>query len=162
MINCHVCDKFVSSDFSLICYICNSHYHLQCVVDTCSSNEGDSGIGLLTTNWICNLCTSDIFPFSNVDDLDFVDCVNKCPVKINRNLLHMLQNITFNTIEDNEDNSFILSNDLDQFYTHASINDYCNSKYYTEDTFNDRCTLSFSESFSLIHLNIRSFQKKFT
>ena len=72
----------------------------------------------------------------------------------------MLQNIIFNTTEDNEDNTFILSNDLDQFYTHASINDYCNSKYYTEDTFNDRCTLSFSESFSLIHLNIRSFQKK--
>ena len=98
---------------------------------------------------ICSKCTFSFLPYNNVD----------VPTPID---LSHLNNINFNTIDiDLEDDSVINSlNDIDPdlcYYNQYTSN--LSSEYYSLKSFNKLCNPLHHSPFSIIHTNIRSFNR---
>ena len=113
--------------------------------------------------WFCSKCTSDIFPFNNIDDDDeyfetLYDLQTRDPL-IPFDILSA-QNRMFIPFELNEDVSIpLIDSDPDiQFYNNQCNRTLRSCDYYLEDTFNKKVSdLNIPKHcLSLIHTNIHS------
>ena len=119
-------------------------------------------------DWICTLCSKNIFPFIHLDDdSDFYSALSDYWPKGNSLPFELLDddNLLFSPFELNDDESHLPTSDLDpdlQFYrNHANSDLLLSCKYYHEESFNNlvkefdkKCRV-----FSSIHTNIRSALK---
>ena len=147
------------------CSICNNYYHIECIYNSDSSDQDKfSSIG----NWVCKTCTKDIFPFNDLNDIDFLDslCIGDVPYKSIACDISELKNIGFNPFDLNSQNihSSMFNSNLENFCNNSLNNEYCNSDYYTETSFRHKCielhkSCDKNKTLSFIHLNIRSFHK---
>lgn len=144
MVICNTCNvKIIEGEEVSYCAKCQKVMHNVC-------SEG-----------FCLCCSVDIFPFNNVVcDRSFNECLQLQfyqPVPP----VH-LDNIIFNTSELNAINEMIITDEIDPDVNYLNnINkNNINSKYYTEEEFNNTLLEpNKSQLFSLFHLNIRSIQK---
>ena len=107
-------------------------------------------------NCICSLCIREVFPFSNIDGNEIADLVIRKPAVEN------LSKIVFNPFDLNDINDLTPISHIDpdkQYFN--TVTERCNSLYYNEESFNDRCTSlgNPKHNISVIHLNIRSLHK---
>ena len=154
-----------------ICNICikrvlNHSYHLNC--DICKGMCKQKWPTFYTQgrkNICCSLCLLDIFAYNRLDDEDFIDA-----------LAESWENqplISFETLENQElifspfdfnDNFDTPLHDVDpdmQFYNKHYFGSLQECDYCLENMFNEKikkCKIS-SQSFSVLHMNIRSMQK---
>ena len=110
-------------------------------------------------NWMCGVCTREIFPFNNIED---EDVFHKATQMSSRNEL-IVSNLIYNPLELNSfDFSFCSEFDPDvNFFCQQNLFSGYSCNYYLEDSFNDRLkSLCFSQEqvFSICHLNIRSMK----
>ena len=160
MIECNICLRRVQSHSrKLTCFVCKGDVHIKCLPNI---NSSDSIYTNRHTNkWLCVECSGDIFPFNKISsEMQYKLAISEYCM----NTLEHLENLVFNPFELDNDNGVFqpYENDPDlQYYNDQThMENISNCKYYIEDTFKKKCNdLSLGNSFSLIHLNIRSTAK---
>ena len=164
MYNCNVCLKRVlMHSYHLTCDICNSSVHVKCLPCV---NKNDPLFTKRHENiFYCSLCLWDIFAFNHLEDDEFIEAISESWE--NRPLVSfdMLDNqgLIFSPFDLNDkyDNPL---HDVDpdiQFYNKHYTGSLQSCDYYLEEMFNDKikkCKIS-NQSFSSLHINIRSAQK---
>jgi hypothetical protein len=156
--SCNAClRRLLSHSADISCSLCNSDYHFKCIIP----DEGT-----LTTPWYCPSCSDNLFPYNHIQENDEFNSVlaeNWCNfVKFPFTDLSQLQ---FNVLEWNNDQSLVPLVEIDpdlQYYNDINtFNSLNQCDYYLDDSFRNKFTLNeFTEnSFSLMHLNIRSIPK---
>ena len=151
---CITCSKKVFLHMSAFtCFNCKLKYHRKCI---CLKQDE-----ILVTKWYCINCIEEVFPFTNLEDSDFI---KELHAKTKMSYVNLMDKV-FDPFTVNETMHDILLNDVDPdinyFNTTNLISNVKCCDYYTEDDFNKKCTniLSKYNMFSLIHLNIRSARK---
>ena len=164
MATCNICIKRVlNHSYHITCDFCKGTVHLKCLP---SVNKKDS----LYTNrdksvFYCSLCLRDIFAYNRLDDGDFIEVLAESWEN------HPL--VSFETLENQEliFSPFDLNDNFDNPLHDAdpNIQSYNNHysgslqacDYYLENMFNDKIKKSkiSNQSFSVLHMNIRSMQK---
>ena len=164
MSNCNVCLKRVlMHSYNLTCDICNSSVHVKCLPCV---NKNDPLFNKRHENFFyCSLCLWDILTFNHLEDDEFIEAISESWE--NRPLVsfHMLDNqrLIFSPFNLN-DKFDIHLHDVDpdiQFYNKHYTVSLQSCDYYLEEMFNDKikkCKIS-NQSFSSLHINIRSAQK---
>ena len=113
---------------------------------------------------VCRLCVEQLFPFNHLDDdNDFTKCIIEMSQYSDFLARFRDKNLIYNPFEINDDNTDIIEyqSDLDpdkHYFNEYSEELIRNCKYHTENRFNkypSNHNIS-SNSFSVIHLNIRS------
>ena len=165
MSNCNVCLKRVlMRSNNLTCDICNSSVHVKCLPCV---NKNDPRFTKRHKNFFyCSLCLRDILAFNHLEDDEFIETISKSWE--NRPLVSfdMLDNqgLIFSPFDLNDKFANPL-HDVDpdiQFYDKHYTGSLQSCDYYLEEMFNDKikkCKIS-NQSFSSLHINIRSTQKK--
>ena len=110
-------------------------------------------------NWMCCVCTKEIFPFNNIEDKDVF---HEATQMSSRNE-HIVSNLIYNPLESNSfDFSFCSEFDPDvNFFCQQNLLSGYSCNHYLDDSFHDRLnSLCFSQDqvFSICHLNIRSMK----
>ena len=164
MASCNLCNKRVlSHSYQLKCDLCLCSVHLKCLpfVDKDDSIYTDR----VQNSWYCTKCCECIFPFNHLDEDDaFIEALMDCGMNstVSFNYLQCQEKI-FVPFELNEDVSGTLfENDPDvQFYNNSCNSTLHSCDYYNEDSFNQKLSsLKIDEnSFSMIHINIRSISR---
>jgi hypothetical protein len=156
MCPCGVCNRNVhNNQKGLYCVSCCTWIHLKC---TTLSSADYLAVGLDPSSWFCSACTSQMFPFNNIDDdFDFECCLfnnNNCNNIVNTTQIKNVQQLKFT-------NKMKLCNsdiDPDKFYYNQFDN--IENTYYLEDDFNNMIIKeSMRTNFSILHLNARSLIK---
>lgn len=118
------------------------------------------------TNFLCYLCLEDHLPFSNLDEHDYDNSLLNENINVSLTSLNRLNELKFNPFSLNDDQRHQLPFDENSdpdlnFYNHLiPQNQHCN--YYFEDSLNQlREKNNVSKSFSVLHLNTRSFKNKY-
>ena len=158
---CKICNKrILNFSSSLQCHTCHQKIHISCVPNL-NINEASS-----LDNWICLFCIEDALPFNHItNDDEFVNAISENWNIYSKFSVKELEDRIFNPFEINDDNIALPTYDIDpdiNYFNHVnSIYKYGNSDYFYEESFNNRCKQLFldSQSFSLLHLNIRSMAK---
>ncbi|XP_057305356.1 uncharacterized protein LOC130642284 [Hydractinia symbiolongicarpus] len=149
---CNICKKNVNNNHRAIqCDICNHWIHIKC------NNLDNTSYNLLkqsTTPWFCIDCTAKTLPFQNLNnDQFFLNSKNinfKCNTSSQLNitpsenieaLLKEFNNLSSNMNKANDDDNPTINC---QYY---DINDFCSSKFKSENFF------------SIFHLNIASLSR---
>ena len=154
---CNLCNRKNLQHMNVIkCYHCKSVYHISCI--SCKNSD------LYTDQWFCVICIGNIFPFSEVDDSEFIH-IAKDIYNVNAIPISELNDKIFNPFEYND--TFIdrplvdVDPDINYFNNVAAVSNVTSCNYYTEDMFNQKCQglSKITKCFSLIHLNIRSAVK---
>jgi len=152
---CQHCSKLVRRNHrGILCDLCKYWFHLSCtslLVDDYRKLANSSD------DWFCRNCLSSLFPFNNLDDLEFINC-----------LFNLIHSETFNIdyIKNSRQLSIISKSicsddDIDPDLNLLHTN-YKNSPYYLDTEFNDfidKSSLS-NANFSILHINARSLQYK--
>ena len=158
---CYDCNKKILSKHNYLkCSTCLKYFNLECL-QYLNLNEYRQIIHSKTA-WSCTFCLENIFPFYNIEDNNiFLDLVtNNIYPDDKHKQFSNLDNTTFVPFELEESVHSDYLKDIDpdkHFYNSVSIN----SEYYTTQMFNSKvesCNLT-DNSFSLLHLNIRSAPK---
>lgn len=156
---CKVCLKNIClKQKAMYCDICTTRIHLKCTV---LSNNDYSTFCASSDPWYCPPCLMNIFPFNYIeDDSDFLFALRelKSDIIFNPNILRDLvfnpfclnKNLTDSNDLDPDDNFFSSNNNIFEPF----------SNYVLEDEFIDHHANK-SDSFSLIHFNLRSLPKIF-
>ena len=64
---CNICNRYISShSCKLKCFACKCSFHLTCITGL-TKNDFRS---LSNFNWMCKLCTMELFPFNHIEDDD--------------------------------------------------------------------------------------------
>ena len=161
---CNICNRRVHRhSHSLQCSICHSKVHIKCL--PCFSVDDPVYSNRESNLWYCSLCVKSIFPYNHFDDDD--EFKNALCHEYNAPSLSTLEHATnklldpFDLDTDEIDNP-LKNTDPDLFHLHNDSGvPACN--YYTENSFNDKydnMNLQ-NNSFSIMHLNIRSTQKNY-
>ena len=164
MATCNICIKRVlNHSYHLNCDICKGIVHLNCM--PCVNKNDPLYTHRDERIFYCSLCLLDIFAYNRLDDEDFIDA-----------LAESWENqplISFETLENQElifspfdfnDNFDTPLHDVDpdiQFYNKHYSGSLQDCDYYLENMFNEKikkCKIS-NQSFSVLHMNIRSMQK---
>ena len=165
MINfCKVCNKKVLFySFQLKCSLCLKCVQLRCLPHI---NRDDSIYRNKSSNsGLCIECCKETFPFNNTDDdgkcLAFISETWLCKIDIS---VKALSNKLFFPFDFNNDKNVLSLNNIDpdlHYYNSISYNIVTKCEYSIEDTFNKRIDKDqvTSDSFSLLHMNIRSLPK---
>ena len=162
---CNICEKRVlDHSYHLRCDVCNCLVHVNCLPYV--SREDHLYLRRNGNKWFCTRCTANLFPFNHFDDdNDFESAIaenscNKCALTLDR--LNS-QNKIFIPFElNNDETSPLMDVDPDlQYYNDIANMNHSSCNYHLEDTFNDKIdkTNIRSNSFSMIHTNIRSIPK---
>ena len=114
------------------------------------------------SEWLCEPCLSNVFPFNHIEDQDEFDDTLFNLFRSGSSLCFLSDKI-FSPIDVNADfNEFDMLNDLDpdiNFYNSVQQS-IGKCKYYFEDMFNDEIRKNTASNFlSMIHINIRSAKK---
>ena len=159
--NCDICfRKILSHSKNKKCVICKRKYHCKCItIDPHEISEI-----LEKESWFCISCTSEIFPFNQINDnTDFFralfqnDHFEICWESIYEKLFNPF------TFREEEHNLFP-SDDLDpdaNFYNDIMQHSSTLCKYYLQSEFNKELASLSGDSLSLCHLNVRSLQHNF-
>lgn len=164
MIYCKICKAHILSHARFMkCYLCQSLYHIQCIS---VSYEDSVYCDRHVQQWMCFECVSDNLPFTNIEDETEYYATITC--NQDRFTIDVLENMLFDPFESNDDTNIRPWTDIDpdlQFFNDMTFIDpsiTCN--YYTQENFNDfiqKNDISL-DSFSVLHLNIRSLPKNST
>ena len=167
MSSCNICTRRVQShSYHILCCFCNCKVHINCLPFI--KKDDPLYVNKDNNDWICTLCSKNIFPFIHLDDdSDFYSALSDYWPKGNSLPFELLDddNLLFSPFELNDDESHLPTSDLDpdlQFYrNHANSDLLLSCKYYHEESFNNlvkefdkKCRV-----FSSIHTNIRSALK---
>ena len=162
MISCGLCLKHIlSHSLSLRCSVCFDFVHLNCIPHV---NRDDLlYTQRLSNNWICVNCNKNLFPFNHLDeDTEFLNVLSEGLSKNSQISIELLNSKIFNPFSLNED-LYLSDVDPDLQYLNSVVDTFKHgsSDYYLEDDFNRKCKrLSIKpNSFSVIHLNIRSISR---
>ena len=158
---CNVCNKKVlRHSYHRQCTLCESLIHIKCLPHV---TKEDTVYTLRNNdNWYCTMCTSHIFPFNHIFENDEFILTLSDHWDQSETLPFELLNdqMIFQPFELNENHENHLSDsDPDLQFYNAHCNSVLNScDYYLEDLFNKKINeVNVKvDSFSLIHLNIRS------
>ena len=163
--DCNICRKrILNHSYHLRCAMCDGFVHINCLPYV--SKEDDLYVHRNYHRWFCPICTASVFPFNHFDDDDIFqsvileNLVSKCSITLE--ILNN-QDKLFTPFELNDDDTSPLS-DVDpdlQYYNSISNMNHSSCNYHLEDTFNNKkAQLNIeSNSFSMIHTNIRSIPK---
>ena len=71
---CHSCTKNLPKNCQIKCDLCKHNFHVKCcqirsLKEFKKFKEND-------TDWFCNTCTDEIFPFSSLNDEEFCNIFN--------------------------------------------------------------------------------------
>ena len=157
---CSVCQHSILSPAkSVKCWVCGNLTHVHCLSDVFDILIVDS-----QNDWICLLCSDNVFPFNHSadDDIFSSDFNDVFGVRS----IPELEDINFNPFDTNDINESLplleVDPDLQFFNDVANFQNYTgNCRYFIEDTFNTYAVdHNFSNNcFSIFHLNIRSLPK---
>ena len=140
MAQCNQCNRciFNVNHNSIQCKFCKSMYHKRCVY----GNLDDD-------NWFCSKCSGDIFPFNHVlDDGEFLFSIH-----------YFKNSLDYNKLLDLKFNPFLFEVGInDTLHDHLQNHGISNSCNYIFDPSSD-FNLSFKSGFSMLHFNVRSFNK---
>ena len=158
-LKCYLCSKKIAHSARIqYCSLCRQSCHTLCIPGVSKFdpiyNEG-------FVNWYCTSCNSTTFPFNHlVIDSEFLNAISEMwAVTCNLSLEELNEKI-FIPFELNSDaNNPLFDTDPDINYFDKINGNVLNSDYYLEDSFNSRCQDIPRDSFSLIHMNIRSAPK---
>ena len=156
---CSVCKFSVHNNHKAIfCNICHLWSHLKCTPFSCDEYLALSNS---TEPWFCTSCIADIFPFNHFeDDTDFYFSIfgfDSAPCFDQE----LLKQKCFNPfLDDFDSHHLLLNSDIDPDSNIFTDNSHLlsNCIYLTSNEFNKIPTSS-SDSFSLLHTNIRSLNK---
>ena len=130
MYQCKICNTTLLKGACIrLCSMCNHSFHTQCL----GNAVGTSFVSQV--NCICPLCIKEVFPFSNIDDNEIADLVICKPA------VEDLSKIVFSPFDLNDINDLTPISHIDpdkQYFN--TVTERCNSLYYNEESFNDRCT----------------------
>ena len=152
---CITCRKrILSHAYHMKCSMCERCAHIQCIAFTREDRCN-------TKNWICTLCTSDLFPFQSLDTnlLNITimsDSINSTEVNLDAYANKILNPFNLNELDINEPN-FDIDPDMHCFNEVGhDLLSKCN--YFTEDSFRQWSENNKDDSnfFSIFHHNIRS------
>lgn len=155
---CRVCHRGVRTYMHyLSCSNCSCKYHINCI-DPAVNRWDHSSMSIV--GWCCPGCSTDMFPFYNLDNDEFTQLIIELKTGTKYDL-SILNDMVFVPFELNDESLNIPMIDIDpdvQFFNAQNIIFENNSNYYLEDTFNALMTdnPSLSRSLSLFHLNIHS------
>ena len=146
---------------SLICCNCLGDYHVACIPidksDYLYMKDPDR-------KWFCFPCNREIFPCNNFDEDEmFVNVLYDLYAEIPL-LYKDIDKMIFNPLSLNTKTELPLY-DIDpdiQFYNEINHPSKNISKYFLEDSFNQDLEGDNLENLSMFHVNIRSFQNKFS
>ena len=168
MNNCVLCCKHVHShSYHIVCAVCHRPTHLNCL--PLVHRDDPLYVNRKECPWYCMICTQQLFPFNHYDnDVDFINAVNwesnTCSSKftvaeLNDQIDNVL-NVTSNECIDPMTDTDPDCNFFNELHTNQSSAD---CRYYNEDTFNRKIAhvSQASQSFSLMHANIRSVQSNY-
>ena len=160
---CNLCNKKILRHArNISCESCNRQYHMLCIsivpeeIEYMSANSSD---------WLCKLCLADIFPFNHIEDqVEYTDTIFN-QFHSGSTMCYLSEKV-FNPIDANvEFNEMDMMHDVDpdaNFYD-SIIQAISKFKYYFEDSFNKEINKSSGrQSFSMIHMNIRSDKQNLT
>ena len=164
--SCNICNKRVLSHaYKLQCTYCKNLVHIKCLP---SVSKNDS----IYTNrdcdyWYCKNCVQTIFPFNHLDDdASFIDAISESWYSDPPPSFDFInnQNKLFAPFDLNENDNLPMHDvDPDLHFYQSTCNNALNAcDYHFEDSFNKNIS-NFNithQSFSIIHSNIRSSQKK--
>ena len=163
--SCNICNKRVLSHaYRLQCTNCKKNVHLKCLP---SVSKNDSiYLNRECEHWYCKKCVQSILPFNHFDDdVTFIEALSESwnydpPVPFDLVNDH---NKLFSPFDLNESETLPM-HDVDpdlHFYQSACNNTLNACDYHLEDSFNKNISkLKInSQSFSIIHSNIRSIPR---
>ena len=158
---CPICNRrTLQHSRKIVCHCCKKFIHQNC--SGLLKDDFERAVSEYT--WLCRLCVEQLFPFNHLDDdNDFTKCIiemsqySDFPTRLHD------RNLIFNPFEINDDNNDIIEyqGNLDPdkcYFNEYSEKLISNCNYHTENSFNrylSNHNIS-SNSFSVIHLNIRS------
>ena len=160
---CSECAKSINSTArKKKCCVCYQYYHTLCIPQV---TKFDDFYVNTTDDWICTQCLQFNLPFNHFDDDDlFIEAISELSKVSYAECLKLeLDGMIFNPFELNSEfelNPLINMDPDTQFFNHVG-GCHISSDYYLEDAFNDKCQQKSvtPDSFSMIHLNIRSAPK---
>ena len=146
---CPICQKKINLKSSIKCNLCNSISHYKCN----KLSFVDSQLLKNDNDWLCYLCSKDLFPFTDLTEPKFIT-VNACSVKYSvddddsRLILQPSQNLSS------------LYNDFNNLSHTVNENseNLINCKYFDIADINNLEIIN-NSSLSLFHLNIASLPK---
>ena len=164
---CNICQRNIQSHAHFLkCAMCKSNVHIRCLPNITTNDS-------IYTNrdenvWLCTMCTTNIFPFNQLDDDDFFEVVKENLMGMNVDLIRRLQRYQFNPFDLNFENDNIPHQDSDpdlQYFNDMTyVNNLSRCDYYMQHDFNkllDDNKIDNDNTLSMIHLNIRSLPKHF-
>lgn len=165
MITCSVCkQRVLRHACCLHCSVCEAIIHLKCLPLVSASDSIYTERE--TNNWICVQCLNNNLPFNHIsDDAIFLESISEYWWNFKRVPYARLQEMVFNPFELNHDNpnlpNFDSDPDLQYFNDMTYIDNTSNCSYYLEEEFVKKLRYSRtnSQSFSILHTNIRSIPK---
>ena len=161
---CNVCTKRVlNHSYHLKCDSCKSIVHINCLPNV--SKNDPLYTQRETSVYFCSMCLRSIFPFNHLDYEDYIKAISESWDNDPLVTLETLNNqeLIFSPFDLNEDYVNPL-NDIDpdqQFYHDMFRESLSSCDYFLENTFNEKISREYisDNSFSLLHVNIRSVPK---
>ena len=160
---CKKCHKKIAKNHKkLCCTVCKQHIHIKCnkltSKDFANLNSNDK-----QKLFYCIDCTTEIFPFSSLNDNQFYMTANKGilnseNVQLDLTLTEYQKEVcnNLNTLINN--NAFDLDTENDTEDVNEEILPAINCEYYTIDEFTS-AKFNSAKNFSVLHLNIHSIQR---
>ena len=137
----------------MTCPGCKATYHGKCI------NWSFETISLCSSDWYCNKCLEDIFPFHHIDcEQDFQTIVAENMLN-SSSLYSKIDNMIFNPFEINEGFENPLSEIDPDFQFYSSFTEGTDCDYYLEENFIKKIASisAYSDQLSFFHMNCRSF-----
>ena len=118
-----------------MCCVCNNEFHIKCVT---LSPEGIQQLEQNHTNWFCQTCITEIFPFNKLeDDLDFLSVLKDMCMSSQQSFSYLSEKL-FIPFELNDNDHVSGLSDIDPnfnfFSSYNQVGAKCN--YYLESSFN--------------------------
>ena len=141
MICCKLCNKHADNLNTVQCCLCTNHYHHKCANVKAASS---------LLQWYCKLCIVDIFPFSHLNNFEFLHLLaSNCPSTIDSlPSFDILSKLSSMPNLSDFDNNNMLPNPVNSAYR------------YLEDFVSIANDLT-NPSFSIFHTNISSLEAHF-
>ena len=137
MDNCKICcRRFQNHSRKIMCCVCNNEFHIKCVT---LSPEGIQQLEQNHTNWFCQTCITEIFPFNKLeDDLDFLSVLKDMCMSSQQSFSYLSEKL-FIPFELNDDDHVSALSDVDPDLNFSSSYNQVGAKcnYYLESSFNE-------------------------
>jgi len=165
MTSCNICLRHVlRHSYHLSCTACKETVHLNCL--PCVSKDDPLYTDRHVNSYYCSSCLKENFAFNSLDDDEFILALSEMWTNQSTIPFDILcnQELIFSPFDLNENFKNPL-HDIDpdiQFYNEHLMGSLQSCNYYLENTFNQKieeCTNISNDSFSMLHVNIRSAPK---